>query len=156
MRSLKAGALLLATIPYCFSVAGASESPASALKQFSYLTGTYKCTTTDGDAYIEQFSRPMDGTWMRATDIQNGKAVGDHTLGYNPRSNAWYVFSTGSNGSSSLMKADGPAVDMMHTVYPASENVTLTFVKHSDTSYSLHFGGTANGKPVHEVDNCTR
>lgn len=155
MRFLKAGALLLATMPYCFSFASASESPASALKQFSYLSGTYRCTTTAGDAYVEQFSRPMDGTWLRATDFQNGKSIGDHTLGYNPRSNAWYLFSTGSNGGSSLMRADGSIAGVMHTVYPASENVSITFVKHSDAAYSLHFGGMADGKPVHEVDNCT-
>lgn len=156
MRILKAGALLLAVAPCCFSIASASESPASALKQFSYLTGTYRCTTTGGDPYVEQFSRPLGGTWLRATDIQNGAIVGDHTLGYDPRSNAWYVFSTGNDGRSSLMRGAGLNVSVMRTVYPGSENVTLTFVKHTSASYSLHFGGTADGKPVREVDNCAR
>jgi hypothetical protein len=156
MRIFKAGALLLALITCCLSFASASESPASALKQFSYLTGVYRCTTTDGHPYVEHFSRPVGGAWLRATDVQNGKVTGDHTLGYDPRANAWYVFSAGSNGGSSLMKAAGSNATVMRTVYPSSENMTLTFVKHSATSYSLHFGGTMDGKPVHEVDNCTQ
>ena len=156
MRTLIAGALALAGSFCCFSVAIASESPASALGQFSYLTGTYRCSTTDGDAYVEVFSRPVGGSWLRATDMQKGKPVADHTLGYDPRSNAWYAFSAGNDGRSSLMKADGSMPNVMRTVYPANGNVTLTFVKHSSSSYSLHFGGTAGGKPVHEVDNCVR
>lgn len=156
MKIRNAGALLLASICCCFSVARASETPANALKQFDYLSGTYRCTVTSGDPYVEQFSRPIGGTWLRATDIQNGKPVADHTLGYDPRSNAWYVFSTGNDGRSSLMKSDGSSSRVLRTVYPAGENVTLTFARHSDSSYSLQFGGTADGKPVHEADNCTR
>lgn len=155
MRIRIAGALLLATLG-CFSSANAAQTPAGALSQFDYLTGTFKCTVTTGSPYVEVFSRPIGGNWLRATDMQNGKAVADHTLGYDPRTNAWYVFSANNDGSSSLMKAAGSAVTMMRTVYPAGANVSLTFVKHSATSYTLQFGGTMNGKPVREADNCSR
>ena len=155
MRILTAGALLLATIG-CFSSANASQTPAAALSQFDYLTGTFKCTVTTGAPYVEVFSRPIGGGWLRATDMQNGKAVADHTLGYDPRTDAWYAFSANNDGSANLMKSSGSAVTTMHTVYPAGANVTLRFVKHSANSYTLQFGGTMDGKPVREADNCSR
>ena len=51
-----------------------------------------------------------------------------------------------------LMKSDNSSINSpMRAIYPAGENMTLVFTKTSDTSYRIRFGGTIDGKPVHEA-----
>ena len=137
-------------------VAATPAARPNPMSRFDFLTGSFDCTSTDGKPYVESFTRSMTANWLRASDTAgDGSFAGEHTIGYDKRSQTWSVVSIYPGGTVSIDRATTNG-STMTTVYPPDMNASLTFTQLSSTSYRVEGRGSYKGDPIHFRDTCSK
>lgn len=149
-RAVPACLFLLALVT---ATASAASNP---MNRLEFLTGSFNCSSTSDKPYVESFSRPFGGSWIRATDTTNGTFSGEHTLGFDSRTNTLTVVSLYPSGIVSIDHGKSNDRDSLATVYPSGMTGTLTFTRRSNTSYTVEGRGVYGGKAYHFLDKCSR
>jgi hypothetical protein len=140
-----------------FAAAGAANGPSpawqAAMARFTWMQGTYTCTTRDHQKYTEVITHPAGGAILVATDSQNGKVEDQHTLAFSADSKTWLVLNTYGDGGASVNQ--GTDSSHLRGVLPG-DNTTLTFAKLSPSSYNVRVSGTYRGETVNVNDTCSK
>jgi hypothetical protein len=139
------------------AIGAAPLNAASPMKLVGYLAGTWNCSSTVGGTtttYTANYAYALGGKWLRTINASK-KYQSEDMMTYVNR--GWTVIDMEPTGTMSVLTAPdtGVAHFAFKTQYPKA-GLTVTFDRVSMMKYTLTFGGTQGGKPVHWVDTCTK
>ena len=124
-----------------------AASPLVALQ----LRGHWICTQTgDGNGtYSEDWSAPVGGLWLRATDSTKGQVTAEHTLTFSKANSMWVVLDDFLPGSYDVLHgtSSGTSHIAFHAVYPKLA-LAVTYNRLTPVKYTIDVNGNVQGKKV--------
>ncbi len=124
-----------------------AASPLVALQ----LRGHWTCTQTGGNngTYSQDWSAPLGGLWLRATDSVKGQVTAEHTLTFNKADSTWVVLDAFLAGNYDVLHgtASGSNHIAFHAVYPQIA-LTVVYSRLSPAKYTLDVTGNLQGKKL--------
>jgi hypothetical protein len=151
--AIAAGAVLASGIAPVHAKTAAS--PLVALQ----LRGHWVCAQTGGSAgtYNEDWSAPLGGLWLRATDSTKGQATAEHTLTYNKADSTWVVLDTFLAGSYDVLHGTASGSDHIafHAVYPKLA-LAVVYDRLTPVKYSIDVNGNIQGKKILTRSLCVK
>jgi poly(3-hydroxybutyrate) depolymerase len=131
--------------------AAAANPPASPIAQLQ-LKGHWACTQTGGGGgtYSEDWTTPLGGLWLRATDSVKGQTTQEHTVTFSKVSSTWVVLDAFPTGAYDVLHGTAsPNLSSIafHAVYPKLA-LAVTYKRLTPAKYSIDVMGNIQGKKV--------
>ena len=149
---LAAAAVLVSSV-----AAAAANPPASPLAQLQ-LKGHWLCTQTGSrpGTYNEDWSTPLGGLWLRATDSVKGQTTQEHTVTFNKASSTWIVLDAFPTGAYDVLHGTGTASKIaFHAVYPKLA-LAVTYARVTPAKYTIDVMGNIEGKKLVSHADCVK
>ena len=149
--------LAAAAVLVSAGAAAAANPPASPLAQLQ-LKGHWLCTQTGNQpgTYNEDWSTPLGGLWLRATDSVKGQTTQEHTVTYNKASSTWIVLDAFPTGAYDVLHGTGTANKIaFHAVYPKLA-LAVTYNRLTPARYTIDVTGNIEGKKVATHADCAK
>ena len=152
--ALLAAAVIAASSP----AAAAANPPASPLAQLQ-LKGHWLCTQTGGQGgtYNEDWTTPLGGLWLRATDSVKGVTTQEHTVTYSKTNSTWVVLDAFPSGAYDVLHGTGSGDRKIafHAVYPKLA-LAVTYTRLTPAKYTIDVNGNIEGKKVATQAVCVK
>ena len=150
-------ALALAVIGSAAAVqAKTAASPLVALQ----IKGHWVCTQTGdgGGTYNEDWTAPVGGLWLRATDSTKGQATAEHTLTYSKADSTWVVLDDFLPGSYDVLHGTSSGTNRIafHAVYPSKLMLAVTYSRLTPTRYTIDVNGSVQGRKILTHSLCVK
>lgn len=115
------------------------------------LRGHWVCTQTGdgGGTYNEDWTAPVGGLWLRATDSTKGQVTAEHTLTFSKADSTWVVLDDFLPGSYDVLHgtSSGSNHIAFHAVYPKLA-LAVTYNRPTPVQYTIDVSGNVGGKKV--------
>jgi hypothetical protein len=132
-----------------------AASPLVALQ----LRGHWVCTQT-GDSsgtYNEDWTAPVGGLWLRATDSTKGQVTAEHTVTFSKANSTWVVLDDFLPGSYDVLHgtSSGTSRIAFHAVYPKLA-LAVTYNRLTAVKYTIDVHGNVQGKKILTHSVCVK
>ena len=137
--------------------AAAAKPPASPMAQLQ-LKGLWSCTQTgsQGGSYDENWTTPLGGLWLRATDSVKGVTTQEHSVTFNKADSTWVVLDAFPTGAYDVLHGTGTAKKIaLHAVYPKLA-LAVTYTRLTPAKYTIDVSGNIEGKKIASHAVCVK
>jgi len=157
MRRLLPAAIALAVLA-SGSGTGRAATAASPLVALQ-LKGHWVCAQTGGPGgtYNVDWSAPLGGLWLRATDSVKGQVTAEHTITYSKADSTWIVLDAFLPGSYDVLHAaaSGSSRIAFHAVYPKLA-LSVVYNRLTPVKYTIDVNGNVQGKKILTHSDCVK
>ncbi len=123
------------------------------------LRGHWVCTQTGdgGGTYNEDWSAPLGGLWLRATDSTKGQATAEHTVTFSKADSTWVVLDDFLPGSYDVLHGTASGINHIafHAVYPKLA-LAVTYNRLTPGTYTIDVKGNVQGRKVLTHSVCVK
>lgn len=137
------------------ALAKTAASPLVALQ----LRGHWVCTQSGdgGGTYNEDWSAPVGGLWLRATDSTKGQVTAEHTLTFSKADSTWVVLDDFLPGSYDVLHgtSSGSNHIAFHAVYPKLA-LAVTYNRLTPVQYTIDVNGNVQGHKILTHSVCVK
>ena len=150
--------LALALAMLAGAAAAQAKTAASPLVALQ-IRGHWVCAQTGGGngTYSEDWTAPVGGLWLRATDSTKGQVTAEHTITYSKADSTWVVLDDFLPGSYDVLHGTPAGSNRInfHAVYPKLA-LAVTYNRLTPTKYTIDVKGNVQGKKVLTHSVCVK
>lgn len=132
-----------------------AASPLVALQ----LKGHWLCTQTGSQSgtYNEDWSAPLGGLWLRATDSVKGQVTAEHTVTYSKADSTWVDLDAFLPGSYDVLHGTSTGSNHIafHAVYPKLA-LSVVYNRLTPVKYTIDVNGNIQGKKIVNRSVCVK